>query len=201
MTAALALACAALPMAAVAVAIRLSMGRPVLFRQIRPGLGERPFTLLKFRTMIDALDADGRPLPDTARLTRLGRFLRRSSLDELPQLWNVLRGEMSLIGPRPLLPRYLPWFTQEERLRFTVRPGITGWAQVNGRNTSSWDERLAMDVWYVRHQSLSLDARILARTLANSIRGTGVATDPSDVMLDLDVERAARDDDGPGASR
>lgn len=201
MTAALALACAALPMAAVAVAIRLSMGRPVLFRQIRPGLGERPFTLLKFRTMIDALDTDGRPLPDTARLTGLGRFLRRSSLDELPQLWNVLRGEMSLIGPRPLLPRYLPWFTQEERLRFTVRPGITGWAQVNGRNTSSWDERLAMDVWYVRHQSLSLDARILARTLANSIRGTGVATDPSDVMLDLDVERAARDDDGPGVSR
>jgi sugar transferase EpsL len=157
---------AALPvMLAVGVAIRVCDGAPVLFRQKRPGWKGRAFTLLKFRTMRDARDAEGRLLPDEARVTRLGKVLRELSLDELPQLWNVLRGEMSLVGPRPLLMEYLERYSAEEKRRHEVKPGITGWAQVNGRNATSWQERFALDVWYVEHWSLALDARILARTV------------------------------------
>lgn len=158
-----------------ALAIRLRMGSPVLFRQLRPGLGGRPFELLKFRTMRDALDAQGRPLPDAKRLTPLGTFLRASSLDELPQLWNVLRGDMSLVGPRPLLMEYLPLFTPEQARRHEVRPGITGWAQVNGRNAVSWERKFELDVWYVDNRSFVLDLRILGLTLLRAFRREGIS--------------------------
>jgi lipopolysaccharide/colanic/teichoic acid biosynthesis glycosyltransferase len=162
-------------LAAVALAIRVRMGRPVLFRQERPGLGGRPFHVYKFRTMLHALGPDGKPLPDEARLTPLGRFLRASSLDELPQLWNVLRGDLSLVGPRPLLMQYLPRYTPEQARRHDVLPGITGWAQVNGRNAISWEEKFALDVWYVDHWSLALDLRILLLTLARVVRRSGIS--------------------------
>lgn len=162
-------------MAATALGVRLTMGRPVLFRQRRPGLHGEIFTLLKFRTMREAQDADGHLLPDARRITRLGRFLRRTSLDELPELFNVLRGEMSLVGPRPLLTEYLPRYTANEMRRHDVRPGITGWAQVNGRNAVSWESRFEMDLWYVENTSLPLDLRILGRTLLQVVRGTGVS--------------------------
>ncbi|MEN6449985.1 MAG: sugar transferase [Thermoguttaceae bacterium] len=180
----------------VAIAIRWRMGRPVLFRQWRPGLGERPFLLYKFRTMNDACGPDGRPLPDAARLTALGRFIRRTSLDELPQLWNVLRGEMSLVGPRPLRMDYLPYFTRLERLRHSVRPGITGWAQVHGRNEASWDDRFANDVWYVEHWSLWLDLRILWLTLRQVVHGRGIVVDACSIMKNLDEERRAMFSEG-----
>ncbi|HZT62740.1 MAG TPA: sugar transferase [Burkholderiales bacterium] len=160
---------------AVAALVPSLMGRPILFAQTRPGRGARPFVLYKFRTMSDASDAQGKPLPDAERLTGLGRFLRATSLDELPQLWNVLRGEMSLVGPRPLLMEYLPLYSPEQARRHEVRPGITGWAQVNGRNAQSWDERLSLDVWYVDHRSLWLDAKILWRTLLKVLRSEGVS--------------------------
>jgi sugar transferase EpsL len=159
--------------------VRLRMGSPVLFRQERPGLGGRPFRVIKLRTMRDALDRSGRPRPDGERLTALGRTLRATSIDELPQLWNVLRGEMSLVGPRPLLMEYLPLYSAEQACRHEVRPGITGWAQVNGRNAVSWDEKLAMDVWYVNHRSLRLDLAILCRTLAKVVRREGVTQNGS----------------------
>jgi lipopolysaccharide/colanic/teichoic acid biosynthesis glycosyltransferase len=174
----------------VAVAVRWSMGSPVLFRQVRPGRHAVPFAMYKFRTMRDAHDEHGNPLPDTERLTAVGRFLRKTSLDELPELINVLRGDMSLVGPRPLLMRYLPYYTPREQRRHEVRPGITGWAQVNGRNTARWDDRLEMDVWYVEHQSLWLDLRVLARTVAPLFRREGVVVDPRSLMLDLDEERS-----------
>lgn len=179
----------ALPMAAIALAILATAGPPVLFRQTRPGLGGRPFVMIKFRTMTDARDEIGTIRSDRERLTRLGGWLRRTSLDELPELWNVARGQMSLVGPRPLLTRYTPYFATDELIRFTVRPGITGWAQVNGRNATGWDARLAMDSWYVRNCSLGLDVRILFRTCSRVLRGSGVLIDPSSTMLDLDVER------------
>ncbi len=178
-------------MAALAVTIRLTMGDPVLFRQVRPGYRERPFCLLKFRTMKDVSGPDSQPQPDSERLTPLGRFLRRTSFDELPQLWNVLKGEMSLVGPRPLLTRYSPYFTERERLRQTVRPGITGWAQIRGRNAASWDQRLSDDVWYVENWSLLLDLKILIMTLMRALQGSGVVVDPKSTMLNLDEERAA----------
>ncbi len=159
----------------VAVVILLTMGRPVLFRQVRPGRGGRLFTLVKFRTMTGACGPDGTPLPDAARLTPLGHFLRATSLDELPQLWNVLVGEMSLVGPRPLLPDYLPRYSARQARRHLVRPGITGWAQVNGRNALSWEARFELDVWYVEHQSLALDMRILWLTLCKVARREGIA--------------------------
>ena len=162
-------------LAAVAVLVRVNLGAPVLFRQERPGLGGRPFLLYKFRTMRDARDAAGRPLPDAARLTRFGRWLRASSLDELPELWNVLRGDMSLVGPRPLLPEYLPLYSPTQARRHEVRPGLTGWAQVRGRNHGSWEERLAQDVWYVDHRSAWLDLRILLLTVRAVVTGAGVA--------------------------
>jgi len=175
----------------VALAVRLTSGRPVIFRQRRPGFAERPFEIFKFRTLTEARDERGELLPDSQRLTRLGRFLRRSSLDELPELWNVLRGDMSLVGPRPLLMQYLPYFTARERLRFSVRPGITGLAQVSGRNLLGWDERLEMDVQYVEGLSFSADMRILWRTAAAVLAGRGAAADADEVETWLDEERSA----------
>jgi sugar transferase EpsL len=155
--------------------IGLRMGRPVLFRQTRIGLNNHRFTFLKFRTMTDERDPSGHLLPDDQRLTSLGRFLRSSSLDELPQLWNVVKGEMSLIGPRPLLPEYLPRYSPEQRRRHEIKPGITGWAQVNGRNGISWEQKFRFDVWYVDHCSLALDAKILGLTLAAVLRRRGIS--------------------------
>lgn len=175
-----------------AVLVRTMLGTPVLFRQQRPGRHEQPFRILKFRTMTDERDSSGLLLPDSARLTRFGRLLRRTSLDELPELYNVLRGDMSLVGPRPLLMRYLPFYSLRERLRHTVRPGITGWAQINGRNCLSWDERLEHDIWYVEHQSIRLDVSILFRTVAAVFRSKGLVTDPRSIMQNLDEERGIR---------
>ena len=160
---------------AVALAIRWRMGGPVLFRQVRPGLNGRPFRMLKFRTMRDATDAEGRPLPDAERLTPLGRWLRATSIDELPELWNVLRGDMSLVGPRPLLMDYLPLYSAEQARRHTVRPGLTGWAQVNGRNALTWDQKFALDLWYVDHRSLALDLHILWLTVRKVLAREGIS--------------------------
>ena len=159
---------------ATAVFVRIFLGTPVLFRQVRPGYQGRLFTLIKFRTMRDARDENGELVPDADRLTPLGRRLRAASLDELPQLCNVLRGEMSLVGPRPLLSRYLEIYTPEQARRHEVPPGITGWAQVNGRNAISWEEKFALDIWYVDHWCLLLDMRILARTLMNVALRRGI---------------------------
>ena len=172
---ALMLLAATLPViAVVAMMIRGSMGAPVLFRQQRPGLRGEPFTLYKFGTMSDQRDENGRPLPDEMRLTALGAVLHRFSLDELPQLFNVLKGDMSLVGPRPLLMEYLPLYTPEQARRHAVRPGITGWAQVSGRNAVNWEERFRLDVWYVDHQSFRLDLRILWLTLLRVLRADGI---------------------------
>lgn len=160
--------------AAVAMLVRARLGKPVLFRQLRPGLEGRPFMLLKFRTMVEHSEPDGPALSDAERLTRLGAFLRSWSLDELPELWNVLKGDMSLIGPRPLLMEYLPIYTQEQARRHEVRPGITGWAQVNGRNALAWEEKFALDVWYVDHRGFWLDLKILALTLRNVLARHGI---------------------------
>jgi lipopolysaccharide/colanic/teichoic acid biosynthesis glycosyltransferase len=172
---ALALVVALPVMAVVGVAIRVCVGAPIIFRQKRPGWKGRVFTLLKFRTMREERDAEGRLLPDEDRLTPLGKVLRELSLDEVPQLWNVLRGDMSLVGPRPLLMQYLKRYSREEMRRHEMKPGITGWAQVNGRNATSWQERFALDVWYVENWSVALDARILARTVWTVLAGEGVA--------------------------
>lgn len=162
--------------AILAVAIRIRLGRPVLFRQVRPGLHGQPFTLLKFRTMTDARDAHGRLLPDEERLTRFGRFLRSTSLDELPELLNVLKGEMSLVGPRPLRMQYLDRYTPEQRRRHEVKPGLTGWAQIHGRNALRWEEKFELDVWYVDHQSLALDLKILLATLWIVLKREGISS-------------------------
>jgi lipopolysaccharide/colanic/teichoic acid biosynthesis glycosyltransferase len=154
--------------------IRIKLGRPVFFHQTRPGLQGKPFRMIKFRTMTDARDAAGELLPDQARLTSFGRFLRASSLDELPELWNVLKGEMSLVGPRPLLMEYLPLYTPEQARRHEVRPGMTGWAQVNGRNAVAWEERFDLDVWYIDHRSFALDLKILWRTILPVLRKSGI---------------------------
>jgi len=153
----------------------LTLGRPILFRQARTGLGGRLFTLYKFRTMTEARDADGRPLPDKARLTPVGRFLRWVSFDEFPQLLNVLKGDMSLVGPRPLLPEYLARYNAFQRRRHEVKPGITGWAQVNGRNTLTWEQKFELDVWYVDHWTLWLDLKILAMTLWQVVTRRGIS--------------------------
>jgi sugar transferase EpsL len=179
-------------LAVVALAVAVHMGRPVLFRHVRPGRDGRPFALLKFRTMRDAVGPDGAPLPDAERLTRLGRLLRATSLDELPELWNVLRGDMSLVGPRPLLVAYLPHYTPTEARRHEVRPGITGWAQVNGRNDLPWDDKLALDVWYVANRTLWLDVRILLRTLAVPFRRRGISRAGHATAPRLDEERSRR---------
>ena len=155
--------------------VRADVGRPILFRQIRPGLNGRPFVMVKFRTMRDLRDSSGQLLSNEARLTRIGRFLRSTSLDELPELWNVLRGDMSLVGPRPLLMEYLPLYTPTQLRRHEVRPGMTGWAQVNGRNTASWEDRFRMDVWYVDNRTLWLDLRILLLTVVKVLTRSGIS--------------------------
>lgn len=171
----LALVLLALPMLVLALWIYHKLGSPVLFKQVRPGLCGRPFTMVKFRTMMDEYGSDGAFLPDAQRLTPFGRFLRASSLDELPELWNVLKGEMSLVGPRPLLMEYLPLYTPEQARRHEVRPGITGWAQVNGRNATSWEDRFALDVWYLDNRSLWLDMRILWMTVKKVLVRDGIS--------------------------
>jgi lipopolysaccharide/colanic/teichoic acid biosynthesis glycosyltransferase len=163
------------PLLILAVVIRFKLGTPILFSQIRPGLNGRPFKLYKFRTMTNTVDAGGNLLTDEDRLTPFGQLLRRTSLDELPELWNVLRGDMSLVGPRPLLMEYLPLYTQEQSRRHAVRPGITGWAQVNGRNLLSWDERFILDVWYVDHHSILLDIKILFITSKKVLKREGIS--------------------------
>ena len=183
LVAALALIFLAPLLAVIAVAVAYRLGRPVLFRQIRPGLLGRPFEMVKFRTMRDAQDSYGKPLPDDQRLTTFGVWLRSTSLDELPELWNVLKGDMSLVGPRPLLMEYLPLYTTDQARRHEVRPGVTGWAQVNGRNALSWDEKFKLDVWYVDHRSFWLDTKILMLTIKKvfvreGISATGEATMP-----------------------
>jgi len=166
----------------VAILVGRQMGKPVLFRQTRPGLHGVPFRMIKFRTMRDAVDASGVPLPDAARLTRLGRFLRSSSLDELPELWNVLKGEMSLVGPRPLLMEYLPLYSAEQARRHEVRPGVTGWAQVNGRNALSWEDKFALDLWYVENRSLWLDLKIVWMTIRKVIKRDGISAEGEATM-------------------
>jgi len=165
----------ALPLLLLWVLVRRKLGSPVLFRQVRPGQHGRPFMMVKFRTMTDERGADGELLPDALRLTPFGHFLRASSLDELPELWNVLRGEMSLVGPRPLLMEYLPLYSTEQARRHEVRPGITGWAQINGRNAVSWDERFRLDVWYVDHRSVCLDLKILWLTVRKVLVREGIS--------------------------
>lgn len=161
-------------LALIALAVAITMGRPVLFRQQRAGLHGKPFAIVKFRTMAETKTADGGLLPDADRLTRFGSFLRSTSLDELPELWNVLRGHMSIVGPRPLHVRYLERYPSHHARRHDIRPGITGWAQVNGRNTSAWHERLNLDVWYVENRSALLDLRILLRTVHRVLKRSGI---------------------------
>lgn len=170
-----ALAVFALPLLMLAWLIKRKLGSPILFRQVRPGLDGKPFLMMKFRTMTDARDSSGNLLPDAERLTPFGRFLRSSSLDELPELINVIKGDMSLVGPRPLLMEYLPLYTTEQMRRHETRPGITGWAQVNGRNTLSWEDKFILDVWYVDHRSLALDIRILWLTVKKVIVREGIS--------------------------
>ena len=172
----------AVPLAVLAWLVRRKLGSPVFFSQVRPGLHGKPFLMVKFRTMTDARDANGALLPDAQRLKPFGRFLRASSLDELPELWNVLKGEMSLVGPRPLLMEYLPLYTPEQARRHEVRPGITGWAQVNGRNAISWADKFALDVWYVDHHSLWLDVQILWRTVRKVLVRDGISA-PGDATM------------------
>jgi lipopolysaccharide/colanic/teichoic acid biosynthesis glycosyltransferase len=176
----------------VALLVRWRLGAPMIFRQSRPGLRGKPFTIFKFRTMADPRDSECNLLSDAERLTAFSRLLRSTSLDELPELLNVIRGEMSLVGPRPLLMRYYPYYTNRERIRFQVRPGITGWAQVHGRSTVPWDERLAYDVWYVENLSLILDLRILLMTIGRVLFRKDITADPASERLqhDLDVERS-----------
>ncbi len=175
MVALLALLVLLLPLILLACLVACKIGRPIYFSQIRPGLHGKPFCMIKFRTMNNELDSDGHLLPDAQRLSSFGRFLRASSLDELPALWNVIKGDMSLVGPRPLLMEYLPLYTEEQARRHEVRPGITGWAQVNGRNAISWEEKFKLDVWYVENQSFFLDVKILALTILKVIKRDGIS--------------------------
>jgi lipopolysaccharide/colanic/teichoic acid biosynthesis glycosyltransferase len=161
----------------VAALVRHQLGAPVLFRQTRPGKNGKSFEMIKFRTMRDATDQDGHPLPDAERLTSLGKRLRSTSLDELPGLWNVLKGEMSLVGPRPLLVEYLPLYSDEQARRHEVRPGITGWAQVNGRNAISWEEKFALDVWYVDNRTIWLDFKIIWMTVKKVLTREGISAE------------------------
>ena len=165
----------AMPLLVLVWLVRRKLGSPVFFRQVRPGLHGKPFEMVKFRTMTSERGPDGQLLPDAVRLTPFGRFLRATSLDELPELWNVLKGDMSLVGPRPLLMEYLPLYTSEQARRHEVRPGITGWAQVNGRNAISWEDKFALDVWYVDHRSLWLDMRILWLTVRKVLVRDGIS--------------------------
>lgn len=162
-------------MVLIGILVRFDLGSPILFRQLRPGRDTKPFLMIKFRTMRDAQDSAGQPLSDAERLTRFGRFLRATSLDELPELWNVLKGDMSLVGPRPLLMEYLPRYSMEQLRRHELRPGITGWAQVNGRNALDWPEKLALDIWYVDHQTFWLDLKILMLTVLKVVARDGIS--------------------------
>jgi lipopolysaccharide/colanic/teichoic acid biosynthesis glycosyltransferase len=170
----------------VAMLVKLKLGSPVLFQQIRPGKDTRPFTIVKFRTMVDARGPDGQLLSDGERLTTFGRFLRSTSLDELPELWNVLRGDMSLVGPRPLAMAYVTLYSDKQNRRHEVRPGITGWAQVNGRNSLSWSEKFELDVWYVDHRSFWLDLKILAKTAAHLVIRDGILEGGQDEFASFD---------------
>jgi lipopolysaccharide/colanic/teichoic acid biosynthesis glycosyltransferase len=172
----------------IAALVRAKLGSPVLFAQQRPGLRGQVFTLWKFRTMTDKRDQSGNPLPDSERLTEFGRFLRSTSIDELPELWNVLRGDMSLVGPRPLLVSYLPRYTAEQARRHEVRPGLTGWAQVNGRNAASWEDRLRLDTWYVDHRTLLLDLHIVLRTVTIVLRREGISGADSVTMAEFNPQ-------------
>ncbi|WP_343549261.1 sugar transferase [Ralstonia sp.] len=180
--AAVALILLAIPLLLLALLVRVKLGKPVLFSQVRPGMRGKPFRMIKFRTMTDARGPDGALLPDAQRLTSFGRFLRSTSLDELPELWNVLKGDMSLVGPRPLLMEYLPLYTPEQARRHEVRPGVTGWAQVNGRNALSWEEKFAHDVWYVDHASVLLDIRIIWMTVRKVVVRDGISA-PGDATM------------------
>lgn len=173
-----------------AIHIRRKMGSPVLFRQTRPGKDGTPFEMLKFRTMRDAIGPDGQPLPDAERLTPLGQKLRSSSLDEFPELWNVIKGDMSMVGPRPLLMEYLPLYTPEQTRRHEVRPGITGWAQVNGRNAISWEEKFEHDVWYVDNRSLVLDLKIMLRTIRKVLKRDGISAAGEATMPKFETTRS-----------
>ncbi|HCT41971.1 MAG TPA: sugar transferase [Moraxellaceae bacterium] len=166
----------------VAYMVRKNLGSPVLFRQVRPGMHGKPFEMIKFRTMLDAVDAQGNALPDDQRLTPFGQFLRSASLDELPELWNVLKGDMSLVGPRPLLMEYLPLYSPEQARRHEAKPGVTGWAQINGRNAISWEDKFKLDVWYVDNQSLWLDIRILFMTVKKVVVRDGISADGEATM-------------------
>jgi len=178
-----------LPIILLACLVAFKIGRPIYFSQIRPGLYGKPFRIIKFRTMNNELDSDGHLLPDAQRLSSFGRFLRASSLDELPELWNVIKGDMSLVGPRPLLMEYLPLYTEEQARRHNVRPGITGWAQVNGRNAISWEEKFKLDVWYVENQSFFLDVKILALTILKVIKRHGISAQEEVTMTKFTVSK------------
>ena len=166
----------------VAYKVKKNLGSPVLFRQVRPGLNGKPFEMIKFRTMKDALDAEGKPLPDSERLTPFGKILRATSLDEMPELWNVIKGDMSIVGPRPLLMEYLPLYNSEQAKRHNVRPGITGYAQVNGRNAISWEKKFELDTWYVENQSLWLDFKIMLKTIKKVIAKDDISAEGEATM-------------------
>lgn len=180
----------ALPLLVLVLLVRRKLGSPVFFRQVRPGLHGKPFAMVKFRTMTSERGPDGLLLPDAVRLTPFGRFLRATSLDELPELWNVLKGDMSLVGPRPLLMEYLPLYTPEQARRHEVRPGITGWAQVNGRNAISWEDKFQLDVWYVDHRSLWLDVRILWLTVRKVVVRDGISAAGEATMPRFEGDKA-----------
>jgi len=169
-------------LAFVALLVRINLGSPVFFHQTRPGLYGKPFNIFKFRTMLEVVDPDGNPLPDEARLTRIGKFLRATSLDEQPELWNVIKGEMSLVGPRPLLMEYLPLYNKDQSRRHEVCPGITGWAQINGRNAISWEDKFNLDVWYVDNQSFWLDIEILFLTIKKVFFREGISAEGAVTM-------------------
>jgi len=185
----LAIALLAVPMILIAWMVYFRLGSPIIFRQTRPGLRGEPFQMFKFRTMKNSCDSKGKLLPDDARLTNFGRFLRSTSLDELPELWNVLKGEMSLVGPRPLLMDYLPLYSPEQARRHEVKPGITGWAQVNGRNAISWEDKFQLDAWYVDHQSLLLDLKILLLTIKLVFQRHGISAAGEVTMPRFTVRR------------
>ncbi|MHA7879524.1 MAG: sugar transferase [Saccharospirillum sp.] len=168
--------------AVVAIKIRRNLGSPILFRQVRPGKDGKAFEMIKFRTMLDSIDSDGNPLPDSERMIPFGAFLRSTSLDELPELWNVLKGDMSLVGPRPLLMEYLPLYSKEQYRRHEVRPGVTGWAQVNGRNAISWEEKFRLDIWYVDNRSFWLDLKIIFLTVKKVLVRDGISADDHTTM-------------------
>ena len=169
----------------VAHKVKKNLGSPVLFRQVRPGLNGQPFEMIKFRTMKDALDAEGNPLPDSERLTPFGKMLRATSLDEMPELWNVIKGDMSIVGPRPLLMEYLPLYNEQQAKRHNVRPGITGYAQVNGRNAISWEKKFELDTWYVENQSLWLDFKIMLKTIKKVIAKDDISAEGETTMTNF----------------